>query len=331
MRLKLISGIFISLFAVILMSHNVGALSSNSFIPGTAIGPFKTSFSSSLSDDSTCSTLDPDYKHWIYTNWNIGDFGNGKTYLVAFTFFNSVNSNSFDGKIPIQWHAEYENWVIIKETELVNVSPSQFTLYMIIEKKDGATTGAGYNFNIYSNDWIILYNHECVSNYGYVTQIYWSGLENYTQQLNNITSQIQSIGSSVPSQTQINNLNNSVNELNTSVENRNRAEFDAVDNINDQTPSDIGNTDSPQTTSLLNTIGNFIGALGNLSATNCIVDLNFPSFAGGTQRVNVCQNKQYTGNIVQVAGSIFLVVFYIPIAFMLLSKIYNEIKSFTNG
>lgn len=324
---KIIFGIFICLFANFLMSHNSGALSSNSFIPGTAIGPFKASFSSTLSDDTTCSTLDPDYKHWIYTNWDIGDFGNGKSYLVAFTFFNSVNSNSFDGKIPIQWHAEYENWIIIKETELVNVSPSQFTLYMIIEKLPGATTGAGYKFNIFSNDWIILFNHECVSNYGYVTQIYWSGLENYTQQLNNITSQIQNIGSSMPSQTQINNLNNSVNDLNTSVENRNRAEFDAVDNINDQTPSDISDSTDQHTTNLMGIFSSFVSAVTAAGATNCNIVANWGHLNLGT--LNLCRDQPPA--FVSVIGSIVLIVILVPCAYWLVMRILAEIRSFTNG
>lgn len=115
------------------------------------------------------------------------------------------------------------------------------------------------------------------------------------------------------------------------IEEQQQKEEQAVDNISNQTPPTSGSGENAQTTSLLNTLGSFLSAITNLSATDCNVVLAFPSFAGGSQTVNICQNKEYTGNIVSVAGSIILVMFYLPVAFMLVSKIYSEIRSFTNG
>lgn len=108
-------------------------------------------------------------------------------------------------------------------------------------------------------------------------------------------------------------------------------ENDAVDNISNQQPPASGSGQNSTTSSLLDTLGSFLTAITNLSATNCEVVLAFPSFAGGSQTVNICQNKEYTGNIVSIAGSIILVLFYLPVAFMLINKIYSEIRSFTNG
>lgn len=108
-------------------------------------------------------------------------------------------------------------------------------------------------------------------------------------------------------------------------------ENQAVDNIENQTPPASGSGENSTTSSLLDTLGSFLTAITNLSATNCDVVLAFPAFAGGSQTVNICQNKEYTGNIVSVAGSIILVLFYLPVAFMLVNKIYSEIRSFTNG
>lgn len=123
----------------------------------------------------------------------------------------------------------------------------------------------------------------------------------------------------------------SINNVNNTVNNFYNAESGAADNISGQTPPASGSGQNSTTSSLLDTLGSFLTAITNLSATNCNVVLAFPAFAGGSQTVNICQNKEYTGNVVSVAGSIILVLFYLPVAFMLVNKIYSEIRSFTNG
>ena len=134
MRLKLISKVFICLLAVFVMSHNSASAIADGYIPDTPIGRFKASLTTNFDGSDNCSTQNPAYKNWIYTNWDIGSFTTGRDYLVAIPFFNSANGNSFDGKIPSQWSVNYENWLSIKETSLVNVSPSESVLYLIITK-----------------------------------------------------------------------------------------------------------------------------------------------------------------------------------------------------
>lgn len=130
---------------------------------------------------------------------------------------------------------------------------------------------------------------------------------------------------------QLDNISNQLDDLSQDINDHYDAENDAVDNISNQTPPASGSGQNSTTSSLLDTLGSFLTAITNLSATNCEVVLAFPAFAGGSQTVNICQNKEYTGNIVSVAGSIILVLFYLPVAFMLVNKIYSEIRSFTNG
>lgn len=91
------------------------------------------------------------------------------------------------------------------------------------------------------------------------------------------------------------------------------------------------NSSSGQTTNLIGAFQSFVTALTNLSASNCNVTLAWPSSLGGNMQVNICQNKDYAGNIISVFGSLTLIVFYIPFSLKLLSMIYNEIRSFTNG
>ena len=91
------------------------------------------------------------------------------------------------------------------------------------------------------------------------------------------------------------------------------------------------NSTSQQTTNLIGAFQSFVTALTNLNATNCNVTLAWPASLGGSMQVNICQNKDYAGNIISVFGSLTLIVFYIPFSLKLLSMIYNEIRSFTNG
>lgn len=124
---------------------------------------------------------------------------------------------------------------------------------------------------------------------------------------------------------------NAINQLKQSQEAQNAKEEQAVENIEDQSPSDmqVGSDSSAQ--SLIGTLTSFLSYITNLQATNCNVSLPFPSYAGGTQTFNVCQGKDKAGNIVSIFSSLTLFVFYLPVAFKLLGIIYSEIRSFTNG
>lgn len=106
---------------------------------------------------------------------------------------------------------------------------------------------------------------------------------------------------------------------------------DVQDAADDSETAAENNSESQQTDSIINVFGSFVSAVSSLQPTNCNVTLQWPASLGGNMTVNVCQNKDKAGNIVSVFGSITLLVFYIPLALKLLSMIYNEIRSFTNG
>lgn len=109
-------------------------------------------------------------------------------------------------------------------------------------------------------------------------------------------------------------------------------EMESAENIENQTPPSQSQTgDGAAATNLIGAFSGFVSALGGLSATNCNLTLNFPDFAGGSRVVNVCQNKDKAGNIISVFSSLTLIIFYVPLAIRLLTMIYNEIRSFTNG
>lgn len=111
-------------------------------------------------------------------------------------------------------------------------------------------------------------------------------------------------------------------------------ELEGTSNIENQTPQNTtgGTSENQQTTSIIGTISSFVGAFSNISpAQNCQMDLPFPEFVGGTQRVDICQGKDKAPAIITIASSLLLIVTFVPVAFIVLSMIYREIRSFTNG
>lgn len=106
----------------------------------------------------------------------------------------------------------------------------------------------------------------------------------------------------------------------------------SVQNIQNQTSSDIPNATNSQTTSLINTLTSFVGAITAIDTTgNCQLTLPFPNFAGGSFTVNPCNGADKAPTIIQVFSSLFLIGIFVPLAWLLLKMIYNEIRSWTNG
>ena len=331
---NVLKGIVICLCAIFLMSHNVAAISAGGFIPDTAIGTFAVSRTTGVFDGTAVcnNTGSPSYTKQIYTNWRKNGFAaTGRDYLIAIPFFNPSNNNALDAKIPLSWYTN-NTAIWVKETEVIQNSSSESTLYLIVNISDSVTDDSGY-FALYTNDNLIMQDGECMGNLGWTTRIEWQGIKDYSVQLQNLNNAIQSLNSNMPSQQSINNINSSIQNLNSAVNNHYQAEQDALDNISDQDASDLsGDTDNQQSTNLIGLFSSFVNALGNITASNnCNITLAFPSFAGGSQTVNVCQNKDKGGNLVAIFSSLTLIAFYIPLALKLLSMILNEIRSFTNG
>lgn len=108
-------------------------------------------------------------------------------------------------------------------------------------------------------------------------------------------------------------------------------QYGAYDNISNQSEGDIQNSQNQQTTNLIGVITSFFGELSSFQATSCLITLPFPSFIGGNQSVNICQGKDVLGNFITVFSTLTAIMFYIPLAWILLKMIYSEIRSWTNG
>lgn len=128
-------------------------------------------------------------------------------------------------------------------------------------------------------------------------------------------------------QAQINQSNTIINQ-NQAVMDQNNSAYDA---ISGQSENNISGATNGQTTSLINVISGFISAFSGISASNCNMTLEFPTYAGGTRVVNICSGKEKGPRIVEIGSSLLLILVFVPLAYILIRMIYNEIRSWTNG
>ncbi len=151
--------------------------------------------------------------------------------------------------------------------------------------------------------------------------------------INNVRTSINNIYNSLGDTNQkLDDMLDALDTLNQTQSQQQQEEQQATDNISNQSPSDMGSdVENQQTTSIINLFGSFLSALTSVNAGSCVIQLPFPSYAGGNWTMNICQYKDKAGNIISLFASATLILFYLPVAWRLLGMIYNEIRSFTNG
>lgn len=347
MRLKSIRWLIIPFGVILLMSHNSFA-ADVSFDAQIRSGNFPSDF-------YYCVTYAPTgyytngqcgQRYWASTAQNQVRYDSGNTSIAGIKFFTpSGYTGSYNDLIQVEFDimqgsGSANNAIDISligfrsnssNFDVVDVSPVRTTNNTTHVKALLWAKGA---FNPLTPIILIPANVETANSNYYTDNFVWfrevgdlvvGGLVNVYH--------IRSSSQNVPFDDT--DVLNSIEEVKDAIQEASESESEAAENIADQSPEgmadDGGSGENSQTTSLIGTLSSFLTAITNLSATNCNVTLAFPQFAGGSQTVNLCQNKEYTGNIVSIAGSIILVMFYLPVAFMLVSKIYSEIRSFTNG
>ena len=340
MRLKWISWLIIPVFAILLMSHNTFAASGSrdytsaqgayGYYIGGKYGR-NIAFNGSLPQELiTGSTAQDKLLYGVVVNYTgINNIITDTDQYHTITWrYNLTASNS-----NILW--EYnESKVPITLSESIGGSTTNFTdkcNYVLSGNDLGVVCSRSYSQGQRPNSVAITIGRTGIFTFGTDTALgdsYYSNKSPFV----GATIKLATVNMSwTSSGTDNTGVIDGINNVNNTVNNFYNAESGAADNISGQTPPASGSGENNTTSSLLDTLGSFLTAISNLSATNCEVVLAFPAFAGGSQTVNICQNKEYTGNIVSIAGSIILVLFYLPVAFMLVNKIYSEIRSFTNG
>lgn len=345
-RFKLLTGIFICLSAILLMSHNTYAE-----VLSIGVSPKWTNWGASWSYYATSAGSSSNFA-WFTSSANTYvaeangtsrvkqirfNLPNGITlesgdYIVAEMVYNlEAANNSNDmifgamksntngiGLIDVSVNRGSNAMGSIKFTFKVEttIRVTNTTTYVQIATARGSVD----QYNIF---W---FNEAAGYLQGSVVNFYGTkNATDYTGGINDLKNGVTNLNN------KLNQTNDKLDDIAENQEERAQKEDEAIDNIDNQTPSDIDDGSASNTQNIIGALQSFLSALQNLQATNCNVDLAFPSFAGGTRTVNICQNKEFTGNIVSIVGSIILVFFYLPLAFAMCRLIYNEIRSFTNG
>lgn len=304
--------LFICIFAVFFMSHNVSALN-NQLLGDDWVLYRHTAGNPMCAQNSTAPEA---RRQSVSSPWNLN---NGE-----FSYWSCADSNNS----PIS--AKQGDIIVVELNTDYELSPYWYN------------TSARYLFTSYSRNIQTIYyytdgfNHSVEFGWTYNSEI--NGANNTLFRIQSINFYRKSGGA--PSyegalntiNNSINNLNNSVNGVKDAIDNQNKEEKQETQDASDDAAEEIsGDSENAATSNLIGIISNFISSISDFTGGNCNLSLAFPSYAGGTLNVNVCQNKDKAGNIIEVFTSLTLIVFYLPLALKLLSMIYNEIRSFTNG
>lgn len=325
--------LFICFFAVFLMSHNASALdfsvdvdlvsnSSSQIYPiawncgATVCNGFQNAWTGFLT--STDGGL-LNYRHSIPNRqYSYGDIIR-LSYNVTSTRDTSANHTSFAG---LKYAGNNPVSVLYTDVSQLNDSGGVVYVYLwvygtftdsdlLLTSVDG-----GFTWYLYTGSSGTAESLKILD-----TQVFRlkSGATDYSGALNTINNNINSI-------------NSGLNNVKDAIDNQNEEEKQETQDASDDAAAEVGEVaDNAATSNLIGIISNFISAISDFQGGNCDLSLAFPSYAGGTLNVNVCQNKDKAGNLIEVFTSLTLIVFYLPLALKLLSMIYNEIRSFTNG
>lgn len=206
-----------------------------------------------------------------------------------------------------------------------NVAPASNTNYLIhmtfyVEQDLHVTDNSTYITvgSTRGNDYNIIWQFESgnlltggvVNTYTAVKNTDYSGA------LNNINTGITNLNSKLnSSNTKLDNISNSLNEL------KNK-ENTSTTNIENQSSSDIGNSEDQKTQSLLGVFSSFATAVMAITPSNCNVDFDLGHIDFGQQ--NLCSNPVPTA--FQVISSIIVLAFTIPFVVHIIRRILGLIR-----
>ena len=186
----------------------------------------------------------------------------------------------------------------------------------------------------------IQFNFEGASGYDV-----WSRNTNWYDRTLLIVQEARSTIDTYASMDQISNelLQTQINQNQTIINQNNQYynhEYEAEDNIKNQSTSDIPNSSDNQTTSLIGFLSGFITAITNGvgQGNDCAFRLRSNQLGDGTtinMMVNPCVGRD---KFTAAGGDIFFdtflpiiaIMFYLPFVIFILRLIYKEIRSFTN-
>lgn len=353
-RLKLLLGILIPFFAFFVMSQNTSAYTATTFgISEYSNGgnwlslPRGESNAANLVGGGTAYFNNLDGVRFV----RLAQWGNGQYFAGNARIKVTFRQNSAADDYNFQPIVNNSGWSIMCGNGASFNSPYQFNVSNFNSSYVYGGSNSSYKFHslVYTFAFNGQFQSSQSGNYdffcsltkdnGFVdiryakTDIYYEDTEvTMTVAVDESASRLDTV---VDQNNTMISQNNTIINQNQQIINNSNEYYDkqdqAVDNIDNQSSSDIQGSDNQQTTSLINVISGFISAFSGITAGNCNLTLEFPNYAGGTRVVNICSGKEKAPRIVEIGSSLLLIVVFVPLAYILIKMIYNEIRSWTNG
>ena len=349
-RFKLLIGIIIPFLCFFLMSQNTIAVTPSRIASTMAI------YRSSVSPNWTNKVTDHNQGLPVPILSNQGQTLQLRQLNVSTRMANSQTGQYYGGSFEITLYFTFSNPMYVNSMLPACENISSVTL----QPEQGTVVSNSFSVQACSGDYIMIPQYTQPIGYYFKVKVHGAGklsqstaVQSYVLAIRsteekpfytiNLPSASGSMGvtlqsldinfsvsndSSMPGQSDINqnitNINNTINE-------QNKKEQQAIDNISNQSQSDINNAENPATTNLIGVLSGFVNAFSNINATNCSLTLEFPNYAGGSRVVDICQGKDKAPRIVEIGSSLLLIAVFVPLAYILIKMIYNEIRSWTNG
>lgn len=336
MKNKILKYIFICFSLVFLMSHNTYAdvLSVN-------VRPKWTNFNSTWQfyvyqgasgtnwiGSSNSASPDAAYKNMRKVRFSLPNgiiLGLGDYITADLILRQNVSNNSLDLSVgPMSSDTSGIRLISAEVAESSNIQTVvHFTFY--VEQTISVTNSSTYVTvgSSRGSDANIIWWFDTVNNNADLQAIgggsnYYTTVSNtdYSGKLNDISSGITNLNSKLnSSNTKLDNINNSINQL------KNKEETSTT-NIENQSSSDIGNSEDQKTQSLLGVFASFVGAVTAISPSNCNVDFDLGHIDFGEQ--NLCSSPVPTA--FQVISSIIVLAFTVPFVVHIVRRILGLIR-----
>ena len=349
MAIKRFAYILLPVLSFFLMSHNAFAevqLTQDVYL---VRGNFQTTLANYSTTNNSC--LGVSNALWLVNNCtdqnvffsflrvNIPnmDYHTGYFLTMDLYLYNNNNDNSLDAWMSgLRVASGSENWIDLVDTTYEQLSDSSGVVHLTFRAYTLATHST-LDLNFRNENFLKLYNGDRLA-FGTATVWNTRSASNYTADIQSAVTAINNLNSTLNTMSgKLNNLgtiadrqnvtNQKLDQLYQQQQQEQAKEDQAIDNIEDQTASDITGTDNQNTTNLIGLFSSFVTAMGNASSTNCNFDGDFGNLDLG--QMNFCRDNPPA--IVQVIGSLVLIAVFVPLAYFLVNRIIAEVRSFTNG
>ncbi len=337
---SLVKGIFICLFAIFLMSHNAFAADivndDVSLFNSVTSLQFSCSVNGSnfIQNTGSCHLGANAAVPVVKFKPNASDLGlvDTDTYYVEVYLRIANNANT---PAPVWYGAgSGDRMTFVSEEQVSSTTSNNITYrtYRLLYKFYGNTV----NWNTQPAS---IYNAGDIfaaESFKVMGMIFWrvdnSGNDSaaIVQAINNQTQYLQDISQNLyiadthldAIEDYLEYIHDHLDELQEAIEENNQAEQDSVDNIENQSPSDIDSGDNSSATNLIGNIGNIFTQIQNIPASStCSVPADFGHLNLGN--INFCSGKENLPFVVTFGAYVFEFVFVVGCSIIIVKRVLS--------